>query len=143
MTAAGVPAASSSNARLACSCRPLRILSKRRQCQEGGGSAAYHCLVRRALRECQSNFVEPSGLEAPGGFEPPDNGFAVRCLTTWLRRRLQLNGAAVSHTYLRVATPEDVGEAASTASCVKSRRPTLDRYRRSSDESAGPSDPRW
>ena len=27
-------------------------------------------------------------LEAPGGFEPPNNGFAVRCLTTWLRRRL-------------------------------------------------------
>src|SRR5438067_3771789 len=26
-------------------------------------------------------------LEAPGGFEPPNNGFAVRCLTTWLRRR--------------------------------------------------------
>src|SRR5207244_709234 len=25
-------------------------------------------------------------LEAPGGFEPPNNGFAVRCLTTWLRR---------------------------------------------------------
>src|SRR5690606_6081751 len=26
-------------------------------------------------------------LEAPGGFEPPDRGFAVRCLTTWLRGR--------------------------------------------------------
>ena len=26
-------------------------------------------------------------LEAPGGFEPPNGGFADLCLTTWLRRR--------------------------------------------------------
>ncbi len=25
-------------------------------------------------------------LEATGGFEPPDKGFADLCLTTWLRR---------------------------------------------------------
>jgi hypothetical protein len=24
-------------------------------------------------------------MEATGGFEPPNNGFADRCLTTWLR----------------------------------------------------------
>ena len=26
-------------------------------------------------------------MEATGGFEPPNNGFADHCLTTWLRRR--------------------------------------------------------
>jgi hypothetical protein len=28
-------------------------------------------------------------LEAPSGFEPENRGFAVRCLTTWLWRRME------------------------------------------------------
>ena len=39
------------------------------------------------LRRSQDSRRRGSRLEAPGGFEPPNNGFAVRCLTTWLRRR--------------------------------------------------------
>ena len=32
--------------------------------------------------------------EAPGGFEPPNGGFADLCLTTWLRRRHMRGGFA-------------------------------------------------
>ena len=34
-------------------------------------------------------------LEAPPGFEPGNRGFAVRCLTTWLWRRIILTALAV------------------------------------------------
>ena len=32
-------------------------------------------------------------LEATGGFEPPDKGFADLCLTTWLRRPIEWNAS--------------------------------------------------
>ena len=35
----------------------------------------------------QSGTRNPATPEAPGGFEPPNGGFADLCLTTWLRRR--------------------------------------------------------
>ena len=35
----------------------------------------------------------PCATEAPGGFEPPNGGFADLCLTTWLRRRMRRRGA--------------------------------------------------
>jgi hypothetical protein len=30
-------------------------------------------------------------MEAAGGFEPPDGGFADPCLTTWLRRPVTID----------------------------------------------------
>ena len=35
-------------------------------------------------------------MEAAGGFEPPDGGFADPCLTTWLRRPVTIDVQAHS-----------------------------------------------
>src|SRR4030095_7997860 len=56
------------------------------------------------------------GLEAPGGFEPPNNGFAVRCLTTWLRRHSAFKPAHCRTVYQR----PDKAASAATGPCVDS-----------------------
>ena len=49
-------------------------------------------ILRMAAQADIPNFIPivllktPKTLEAPGGFEPPNGGFADLCLTTWLRR---------------------------------------------------------
>ena len=58
--------------------------------------------ARRAPRAASAT---GAAEEAPGGFEPPNGGFADLCLTTWLRRRYE-GGAAVGRR-----PPEAVGGA--------------------------------
>ena len=38
-------------------------------------------------------------LEAPPGFGPGNHGFAVRCLTTWLWRHMQIAGRSLQFDF--------------------------------------------
>jgi hypothetical protein len=40
---------------------------------------------RRFLKKCGSLYERPDWLAGAGGFEPPNGGIKIRCLTTWLR----------------------------------------------------------
>ena len=44
--------------------------------------------VTQLGRPGRHNSRSKNNLEAPPGFEPGGGGFAIHCLTTWLRRRL-------------------------------------------------------
>jgi hypothetical protein len=52
----------------------------------------WHNPARTGLHGAGPNDETPDGIrglaEAPPGFEPGNRGFAVPCLTTWLRRRI-------------------------------------------------------
>ena len=37
------------------------------------------------LRDRGENLERPDWLAGAGGFEPPNGGIKIRCLTTWLR----------------------------------------------------------
>lgn len=67
--------------------------------------------------------------EAPAGFEPADNGFANRCLTTWLRGRTRAHGSGESYRSGRtVSTDATVSSAHRTADLSRSASAKICRW---------------
>ena len=72
---------------------PSELYREEPRCDVGGDSATTHSGRWPAdpLGSPNDRYRKCSGLRRRADLEPPNNGFAVRCLTTWLRHATSLD----------------------------------------------------